>query len=129
MHIRMQKLCFLRMRLKKYETLLAKIANPSLFRFMYQMFLFKCVLCNLTFCLFQTFNTYKHKFKFYYGTSDGWSPLKFYSNLKEKVPDVDAIVCDKGIQHAFTIKSSSLMADMISGWIQESIHGKATSAN
>lgn len=67
----------------------------------------------------QTLDKHKKKLKFYYGTNDGWSPLVFYDNLVKNIPDVDAVVCQNGMAHAFTIKSAPAMADLISQWIEE----------
>ncbi|XP_065208898.1 lipid droplet-associated hydrolase [Planococcus citri] len=61
---------------------------------------------------------FRNKFKFYYGTTDGWSPLKFYEHLIQEIPEMDAEVCCQGIKHAFTIKSAHTMSEMISNWIK-----------
>ncbi|PSN38475.1 Lipid droplet-associated hydrolase [Blattella germanica] len=50
----------------------------------------------------------------YYGVNDGWIPLSYMNDLKEKYPDVDAVVCDKGIGHAFCLREGEKMADVLS---------------
>ncbi|KAK7573811.1 hypothetical protein V9T40_011002 [Parthenolecanium corni] len=66
-----------------------------------------------------TLNKHKKKLKFYYGTNDGWSPLIFYENLIKNIPDMDAVVCQNGMSHAFSIRSAPVMAGLISQWIEE----------
>ena len=57
---------------------------------------------------------------FYFGTTDEWCPLEYYENLKRLVPETKAYVCNYGIQHAFVLQSSRLMANLVSQWILSS---------
>lgn len=57
--------------------------------------------------------------KFYFGTTDGWVPISYYNNLKEKVPNADAILDNKHIEHAFVLRSSKLMGNILADWIKQ----------
>lgn len=56
--------------------------------------------------------------KFYYGTTDGWVPVKYYKELKEKVPELDAELDGKKIDHAFVLRSSTEMGNIVAEWIK-----------
>ncbi len=58
------------------------------------------------------------KMRFYYGTSDGWCPLSFYERLKASVPELDAVVCSRGFEHAFVLKSSKDKGNIIAEWMR-----------
>lgn len=62
----------------------------------------------------------KKLIKLYYGASDGWTPLKYYTELKEKIPTIDAEVDAYNLPHAFMLnqKSDSRMAMILSEWIR-----------
>uniref|UniRef100_A0A1B0DQA2 Lipid droplet-associated hydrolase n=1 Tax=Phlebotomus papatasi TaxID=29031 RepID=A0A1B0DQA2_PHLPP len=55
--------------------------------------------------------------KFFYGASDGWAPAKYYEELCQRIPGIDAEVDNTGINHAFVIKSSNEMGDIVADWI------------
>lgn len=55
--------------------------------------------------------------KFYYGSSDGWTPVKYYYELKEKIPEIDAELCNRGIAHAFVLRSGREMGYIVADWI------------
>lgn len=55
--------------------------------------------------------------KFYYGASDGWTPVQYYYDLKQKIPEVDADLCQRGIAHAFVLRSGPEMGYMVGDWI------------
>lgn len=59
--------------------------------------------------------------KFYYSVRDGWVPLKYYTELKERIPDVDAEVDQFNMPHVFTSteKYEFEMANLLSSWIKE----------
>lgn len=57
--------------------------------------------------------------KFYYGASDGWVPVKYYKELKEKVPGLEAEVDTKKIEHAFVLRSSNEMGNIVAEWIRD----------
>lgn len=53
------------------------------------------------------------KLFFYFGTTDEWVPLEYVEDMKNKLPNMDYQVCEKGMEHAFVIKDSALMAETI----------------
>lgn len=55
---------------------------------------------------------------FYFGQTDQWCPLSYSADLKEKFPDCDIRICDKGYSHAFVLDASPQMADIVSDWSQ-----------
>lgn len=57
--------------------------------------------------------------RFYYGTIDNWCPLSFYESLKEKVPNMNAVVCEKKMEHAFVLSSSNEMGEIVAEWCSE----------
>ncbi|KAL0278889.1 UNVERIFIED_CONTAM: hypothetical protein PYX00_000571 [Menopon gallinae] len=59
----------------------------------------------------------KKHVKLYYGTTDGWVPLNYCKELKQRDGDIDAEICTKGFEHAFVLKNSLQMADLLSEWI------------
>lgn len=59
----------------------------------------------------------QHRLKFYYGSTDGWVPVKYYRELKQKLPEVDAELCTRKYEHAFVLKSASQMGFMVGEWI------------
>lgn len=61
----------------------------------------------------------KHRIKIYYGAIDGWTPLTYYNQLKERIPDVDASVDDRQINHAFVLRSSVEMGIIVAEWISK----------
>lgn len=56
-------------------------------------------------------------FKFYYGTTDGWVPVKYYKQLKESFSDIDAELDTKKIAHAFVLRSSKSMGAIVGDMI------------
>lgn len=59
------------------------------------------------------------KLKFYYGANDGWAPVSYYSRLREEIPEVDAEVCTRKIDHSFVLKSSRVMGNVVAAWVKE----------
>lgn len=57
--------------------------------------------------------------KFYYGTTDGWVPVKYYKQLREEFPDIDAQLDTKKIDHAFVLRSSKAMGAIVGDMIAE----------
>lgn len=60
-----------------------------------------------------------HRIKIYYGAIDGWTPLTYYHQLIERIPDVDASVDDRQINHAFVLRSSVEMGKIVADWISK----------
>ncbi|KRT79756.1 hydrolase [Oryctes borbonicus] len=59
-----------------------------------------------------------NKIKIYYGADDGWCPITNYFNIKRDIPNIDALVCDKGYSHAFIVKHSLPMARLVVDWMK-----------
>lgn len=59
--------------------------------------------------------------KLYYGASDGWVPVKYYSQLKEQIPNVDAQLDEKNIPHAFmlNLKAEHQLSELLAEWIKK----------
>jgi len=55
----------------------------------------------------------------YYGTTDGWVPLDYWKDMAKNHPEVKCMVCEKKIDHAFVLRYSNEMADILSDLIQE----------
>lgn len=57
--------------------------------------------------------------KLYYGKNDGWVPPECVHQIRDRIPNVDAVVDDKNINHAFVLKKSEVMGSMVGEWILE----------
>ncbi|KAJ8664255.1 hypothetical protein QAD02_005917 [Eretmocerus hayati] len=69
---------------------------------------------------------HKKKLYFYYGSKDGWTPIRYYEDLKAKYPDVDAHLCRRGFQHSFVLKDAVEMGKMVGDLINESINSMSS---
>ncbi|XP_033727354.1 lipid droplet-associated hydrolase-like [Pecten maximus] len=54
----------------------------------------------------------------YYGQSDAWCPREYFYNLRDKAFNSDIRLCNRGYEHAFVIKASDEMADIVWAWFQ-----------
>lgn len=63
----------------------------------------------------------KHKemLTFYYGATDGWTPVSYVKRLREKIPEIDAQLCVCGYAHAFVLRSSVSVGTLVANWILE----------
>nr|UCK81627.1 proteasome inhibitor PI31 subunit [Arenicola marina] len=68
-----------------------------------------------------------NRLMFYYGSRDHWCPVQYYEDMKARFPDGDIMLCQQGIEHAFVLGSSKLMADIIWDWLHRKV-GKALNA-
>lgn len=66
-----------------------------------------------------TIEANKNRLKLYYGATDGWTPAKYLTQLKERVPGLDAEMDVQGIRHAFVLLSSVKMGQIVAAWIDE----------
>ena len=65
-------------------------------------------------------------YRFYFGTIDNWCPLRYYEEMKSQLgDDLDAVVCQKKIEHAFVLSSSQEMANIIVEWIKRDSNVKS----
>lgn len=60
-----------------------------------------------------------HRIKIYYGAKDEFVRKKFYYNIIEKFPKIDAQLCTKNIPHMFMLKNSVELGEMVCQWINE----------
>ncbi|XP_013112718.1 lipid droplet-associated hydrolase [Stomoxys calcitrans] len=67
--------------------------------------------------------------KLYYGTTDGWVPVKYFNQLKEQFPTIDAELDTKKIDHSFVLRSSKQMGAIIGDMITENSNVIGTKAN
>lgn len=58
-----------------------------------------------------------HLLLLYYGTTDKWVPIKYYQQIKEKFPTLNAVLDTKNIDHSFVLRHSIEMADIVSEFI------------
>lgn len=68
---------------------------------------------------YELINENKHLLKFYYGSTDGWTPVEYCNRLKANVPDIDAQIDIYNISHAFVLRSSVEMGKLVANWILE----------
>lgn len=55
--------------------------------------------------------------KLYYGTTDGWAPVKYCHRLQERIKGLDAELDIYQFSHAFVLRSSIEMGKLVGGWI------------
>ncbi|XP_016080267.1 PREDICTED: lipid droplet-associated hydrolase isoform X1 [Miniopterus natalensis] len=67
----------------------------------------------------ETIKEHLSKLTFYYGTIDPWCPTQYYEDIKKDFPEGDIRLCEKKIAHAFILRSSQEMADMVADWMQD----------
>lgn len=58
------------------------------------------------------------KLRLYYGATDGWTPLRYYEELKQKHRGIKAEVCSRGYDHAFVLRNSIEVAVLVSDWLK-----------
>lgn len=58
---------------------------------------------------------------FYYGQTDKWCPIEFYDDMKKKFPEGDILLDNKGMNHAFCLRSSCEMAEVIWNWMKKEV--------
>ncbi|XP_036336935.1 lipid droplet-associated hydrolase [Rhagoletis pomonella] len=56
--------------------------------------------------------------KLYYGTTDGWVPVKYYNQLCSRFPEIDAELDKQCIDHAFVLRYSGSMSHIVSKMIE-----------
>lgn len=55
----------------------------------------------------------------YYGMNDGWVPLDYYKEMKNRISTIDARLDLHGMEHNFQFKSSETMAYVVKDMINE----------
>ncbi|XP_050419576.1 lipid droplet-associated hydrolase [Adelges cooleyi] len=61
------------------------------------------------------------KLHMYFGNCDGWVPVPFYDEIHKQVPEAEAVLCDKGYQHAFVLRYSDEIAAIATDWINKDL--------
>lgn len=61
----------------------------------------------------QLIETHLRKLSFYYGASDHWCPRSYHDDMKKRFPEADIYLCSAGHEHAFVLKNSVEMADIV----------------
>ncbi|KAI1314468.1 hypothetical protein EDD11_002131 [Mortierella claussenii] len=59
------------------------------------------------------------KLVFYYGKTDGWSPIENYYEMQEQFPKVKSYLCNQGMAHAFVLGHGEAMGLLVGEWINE----------
>lgn len=67
----------------------------------------------------ETISKYADKLWFYYGATDGWTPVKYYKNMISKHPNLNAQLCQRGFQHSFVLKNDVDMGHIVGDLINE----------
>lgn len=60
-----------------------------------------------------------HRLKLYYAVKDDWVNTKFYHQIVERIPGINAELCSRGFEHAFVLKTGPESAKMVAEWINE----------
>ncbi|KAG0268352.1 hypothetical protein DFQ27_006975 [Actinomortierella ambigua] len=60
-----------------------------------------------------------HKFVFYYGKTDEWSPIEHYYDMRDRFPQVKSHLCSQGMKHAFVIGHGEAMGALVGEWIDQ----------
>ncbi|KAK6643345.1 hypothetical protein RUM43_004850 [Polyplax serrata] len=64
----------------------------------------------------ETIKLHGDKLKLYYGESDGWTPIKYFREMREKHKNVSADVCS--YNHTFVLSESKEVADLACLWLK-----------
>ncbi|KOC65125.1 UPF0554 protein C2orf43 like protein [Habropoda laboriosa] len=64
---------------------------------------------------------YSEKLWFYYGNCDGWTPVKYYNDMKSKHPYINAELCKHGYDHSFVFQYDKEMGKIVGDIINENI--------
>ncbi|XP_011866390.1 PREDICTED: UPF0554 protein C2orf43 homolog [Vollenhovia emeryi] len=67
----------------------------------------------------ETISKHTDKLWLYYGASDGWAPVKYFRNIKSKYPDLNAHLCQRGLQHSFVLNDDVVMGRIVADVINE----------
>ena len=68
-----------------------------------------------------TLSKYADKLWFYYGNCDGWTPVRYYKNMKSVHPNMNAELCKHGYYHSFVLEYDKEMGHIVGDLINESI--------
>ncbi|KAF4524799.1 hypothetical protein B566_EDAN010174, partial [Ephemera danica] len=91
------------------------LINPVILRHIF--FLAADEMKNITDLDSDTIMAHKSKLLFYYGKKDGWCPLQYYHDMKQRLPEINAVTSTTDMRHAFVLNSSKEMASHLGKWI------------
>lgn len=57
----------------------------------------------------------------YYGSRDGWTPVKYCEDIRASHPNINAVLCQRGILHSFVLHSETEMGHIVADVINESM--------
>lgn len=57
----------------------------------------------------------------YYGSKDGWTPVKYCEDMRVRHPNVEATLCNRGILHSFVLQSEKEMGNIVGDAINGNI--------
>ncbi|XP_015518313.1 lipid droplet-associated hydrolase [Neodiprion lecontei] len=57
----------------------------------------------------------------YYGSKDGWTPVKYYEEIRTRYPNLNAVLCKRGILHSFVLESDTEMGNIVADIINDNI--------
>jgi len=66
----------------------------------------------------ETISNHVDKLFFYYGANDHWCPVQYYHEMKATFPRACIQLCNRDIDHAFVLRSSDQMADIVCDWLR-----------
>ncbi|XP_046406483.1 lipid droplet-associated hydrolase [Ischnura elegans] len=58
------------------------------------------------------------KLHLYYGTTDRWCPMRYFHEIRSKIPEIKAQLCKLGYRHAFVLNDPTEMAYIVGDWIK-----------
>lgn len=61
---------------------------------------------------------HKDVVKLYYGATDNWAPVSQYKKISREYPDVNTELCVRNFDHAFVLRSSEEVGNMVASWIE-----------
>eukprot|EP01098_Paradermamoeba_levis_P010447 TRINITY_DN4389_c0_g1_i1.p1 TRINITY_DN4389_c0_g1~~TRINITY_DN4389_c0_g1_i1.p1 ORF type:complete len:322 (-),score=77.59 TRINITY_DN4389_c0_g1_i1:176-1075(-) len=59
------------------------------------------------------FNNHQSHLSFIYGTSDPYTPLHFYEEMKQQLPEAEVQTAEEGVAHAFVLNHSESVAHQV----------------
>nr|XP_020639944.1 lipid droplet-associated hydrolase [Pogona vitticeps] len=68
-----------------------------------------------------TIRKHLKKLTFYYGAKDLWCPRQYYEEMKMEFPEGDIQLCERGFHHAFILRSSKEVAEMVTHWVLDDL--------
>ncbi|KAL4624225.1 lipid droplet-associated hydrolase [Arapaima gigas] len=63
------------------------------------------------------------KLIFYYGATDHWCPVQYYSDIKKDFPSGNIQLCGRGFRHAFVLDAGREVATMVAEWLRGDLSG------